>query len=237
MKPRFISDLHLSDKHPELTQAFFVFLNESKEACTHLYILGDLFEAWIGDDDDTPLYQEIKKALLTFTTNGPETFFIHGNRDFLIGKSFAEDTGITILPDPYSLDINGQNVVLSHGDFLCTDDTDYIAFRDQVRTEAWQSNFLQKDLTERKEIAASMRDASQEATAEKSKTITDVNTAAVESFIAEHNPNLFIHGHTHRPGMHEINSSKRIVLGDWGADGWFLSIDDQEFSLEKFSIS
>ncbi len=237
MKPRFISDLHLSDKHPELTQAFFVFLNESKEACTHLYILGDLFEAWIGDDDDTPLYQEIKKALLTFTTNGPETFFIHGNRDFLIGKSFAEDTGITILPDPYSLDINGQNVVLSHGDFLCTDDTDYIAFRDQVRTEAWQSNFLQKDLTERKEIAASMRDASQEATAEKSKTITDVNTAAVESFIAEHNPNLFIHGHTHRPDIHEINSSKRIVLGDWGADGWFLSIDDQEFSLEKFSIS
>ena len=237
MKPRFISDLHLSDKHPELTQAFFVFLNESKEACTHLYILGDLFEAWIGDDDDTPLYQEIKKALLTFTTNGPKTFFIHGNRDFLIGKSFAEDTGITILPDPYSLDINGQNVVLSHGDFLCTDDTDYIAFRDQVRTEAWQSNFLQKDLTERKEIAASMRDASQEATAEKSKTITDVNTAAVESFIAEHNPNLFIHGHTHRPDIHEINSSKRIVLGDWGADGWFLSIDDQEFSLEKFSIS
>jgi len=237
MKPRFISDLHLSDKHPELTQAFFVFLNESKEACTHLYILGDLFEAWIGDDDDTPLYQEIKKALLIFTTNGPETFFIHGNRDFLIGKSFAEDTGITILPDPYSLDINGQNVVLSHGDFLCTDDTDYIAFRDQVRTEAWQSNFLQKDLTERKEIAASMRDASQEATAEKSKTITDVNTAAVESFIAEHNPNLFIHGHTHRPDIHEINSSKRIVLGDWGADGWFLSIDDQEFSLEKFSIS
>jgi len=237
MKPRFISDLHLSDKHPELTQAFFVFLNESKEACTHLYILGDLFEAWIGDDDDTPLYQEIKKALLIFTTNGPETFFIHGNRDFLIGKSFAEDTGITILPDPYSLDINGQNVVLSHGDFLCTDDTDYIAFRDQVRTEAWQSNFLQKDLTERKEIAASMRDASQEATAEKSKTITDVNTAAVESFIAEHNPNLFIHGHTHRPGIHEINSSKRIVLGDWGADGWFLSIDEQDFSLEKFSIS
>jgi len=237
MKPRFISDLHLSDKHPELTQAFFVFLNESKEACTHLYILGDLFEAWIGDDDDTPLYQEIKKALLIFTTNGPKTFFIHGNRDFLIGKSFAEDTGITILPDPYSLDINGQNVVLSHGDFLCTDDTDYIAFRDQVRTEAWQSNFLQKDLTERKEIAASMRDASQEATAEKSKTITDVNTAAVESFIAEHNPNLFIHGHTHRPGIHEINSSKRIVLGDWGVDGWFLSIDDQEFSLEKFSIS
>ena len=139
MKPRFISDIHLSETQPELTQAFFKFLNESKEACTHLYILGDLFESWIGDDDDTPLYQEIKNALLAFTTNGPETFFIHGNRDFLISNDFAKDTGITILPDPYSLDINGQKVVLSHGDFLCTDDVDYIAFRDQVRTEEWLS--------------------------------------------------------------------------------------------------
>ena len=237
MKPRFISDIHLSDKHPELTQAFFTFLNESKEACTHLYILGDLFEAWIGDDDDTPLYQEIKNALLAFTTNGPETFFIHGNRDFLIGNSFAEDTGITLLPDPYSLNINGQKVVLSHGDFLCTDDVDYIAFRDQVRAEEWQINFLKKDLTERKEIADAMRGASQEATAEKSNTITDVNALAVESFIDEHKPSLFIHGHTHRPDIHDVNSSKRVVLGDWNTHGWFLSIDENDHKLEKFLIS
>ena len=237
MKPRFISDIHLSETQPELTQAFFKFLNESKEACTHLYILGDLFESWIGDDDDTPLYQEIKNALLAFTTNGPETFFIHGNRDFLISNDFAKDTGITILPDPYSLDINGQKVVLSHGDFLCTDDVDYIAFRDQVRTEEWQVNFLQKDLSERKEIAAAMRNASQEATAEKSNAITDVNPLAVENFMNKHKPSLFIHGHTHRPDTHYVNSFTRIVLGDWGSYGWFLSIDDQEFSLEKFSIS
>ena len=236
MKPRFISDLHLSDKHPELTQAFFVFLNESKEACTHLYILGDLFEAWIGDDDDTPIYQEIKKALLEFTTNGPETFFIHGNRDFLIGNDFAKDTGITLLPDPYSLDINGQKVVLSHGDFLCTDDIDYIAFRDQVRTKEWQANFLQKDLTERKEIAEAMRGASQEATAEKSNTITDVNALAVESFVDEHKPSLFIHGHTHRPDIHDVNLSKRVVLGDWDTHGWFLSIDENGHELKKFLI-
>ena len=105
MKPRFISDIHLSEKHPELTQAFFTFLEESKEACTHLFILGDLFETWIGDDDDLPLYGEIKEALLSFTTNGPKTFFMHGNRDFLIGATFADETGITILPDPYVLDI------------------------------------------------------------------------------------------------------------------------------------
>ena len=237
MKPRFISDLHLSDKHPELTQAFFVFLNESKEACTHLFILGDLFETWIGDDDDTPIYQEIKKALLEFTTNGPETFFIHGNRDFLIGNDFAKDTGITILPDPYSLDINGQKVVLSHGDFLCTDDIDYIAFRDQVRTKEWQANFLQKDLTERKEIAEAMRGASQEATSEKSNTITDVNEQSVLNFVNQHEPDLFIHGHTHRPNIHNAGSSKRIVLGDWGNYGWVLNINDQDFELEKFSIS
>ena len=237
MKPRFISDLHLSEKHPELTQAFFIFLNESKEACTHLFILGDLFETWIGDDDDTPIYQEIKKALLEFTTNGPETFFIHGNRDFLIGNDFAKDTGITILPDPYSLDINGQKVVLSHGDFLCTDDIDYIAFRDQVRTKEWQANFLQKDLTERKEIAEAMRGASQEATSEKSNTITDVNEQSVLNFVNQHEPDLFIHGHTHRPNIHNAGSSKRIVLGDWGNYGWVLNINDQDFELEKFSIS
>ena len=236
MKPRFISDIHLSDKHPELTQAFYTFLKESKEACTHLFILGDLFEAWIGDDDSTPLIQEIKSALREFTTNGPETFFIHGNRDFLIGQTFAEETGITLLPDPYSLVINEQKIVISHGDFLCTDDVDYITFRNQVRTQEWQSDFLQKPLSEREAIAASMRDASQEATAEKSNTITDVNLDAVNSFIDEHKPDFFIHGHTHRPDIHEAGTSKRIVLGDWGDYGWFLYINEEKYSLEKFLI-
>ena len=236
MKPRFISDIHLSDKHPELTQAFYIFLKESKEACTHLFILGDLFEAWIGDDDSTPLIQEIKSALREFTTNGPETFFIHGNRDFLIGQTFAEETGITILPDPYSLVINEQKIVISHGDFLCTDDVDYITFRNQVRTQEWQSDFLQKPLSEREAIAASMRDASQEATAEKSNTITDVNLDAVNNFIDEHKPDFFIHGHTHRPDIHNLESAKRIVLGDWGDSGWYCWLNEDSYQLEQFSI-
>ena len=150
MKPRFISDLHLSENNPKLVEAFLKFLQESKQVCTHFYILGDLFEAWIGDDDDSLLSNKVKKALYEFTNDGPKTFFIHGNRDFLIGNSFAEDTGITILPDPYVLDINNQNVVISHGDFLCTDDKDYISFRNEVRSEEWQSNFLNKSLIERK---------------------------------------------------------------------------------------
>ena len=236
MKPRFISDIHLSDKHPELTQAFFTFLNESKEACTHLYILGDLFEAWIGDDDTTPLAQEVKSALRAFTDNGPATFFIHGNRDFLIGQTFAEETGITILPDPYTLNINNQKIVISHGDFLCTDDVDYITFRNQVRSDEWQSDFLQKPLSEREAIAASMRDASQEATAEKSNTITDVNLDAVNSFIDEHKPDFFIHGHTHRPDIHSLDSAKRIVLGDWGDSGWYCWLNEDTYQLKQFSI-
>ena len=240
MKPRFISDIHLSDKHPELTQAFFTFLNESKEACTHLYILGDLFEAWIGDDDTTPLAQEVKSALRAFTDNGPATFFIHGNRDFLIGKTFAKETGITILPDPYTLTINDQKVVISHGDFLCTDDVDYITFRNQVRSDEWQSAFLNKTIAEREEIAESMRDESQEATAEKSTAITDVNAAAVNNFLHEHTPDLFIHGHTHRPNIHNIEldniAAKRIVLGDWGATGWYLALNSNNIDLQEFNI-
>ncbi len=236
MKPRFISDIHLSDKHPELTQAFFTFLNESKEVCTHLYILGDLFEAWIGDDDTTPLAQEVKNALRTFTDNGPATFFIHGNRDFLIGEAFAKETGITILPDPYTLNINDQKIVISHGDFLCTDDVDYITFRNQVRSDEWQSDFLNKPIAEREEIAASMRDASQEVTAEKHITINDVNLDAVNSFIDEHKPDFFIHGHTHRPDIHNLDSAKRIVLGDWDDSGWYCWLNEDTYQLKQFSI-
>ena len=129
MKPRFISDIHLSENNSHLTNAFKRFLNESKESCSHLFILGDLFEAWIGDDDNNAYHQEIKELLFEFTINGPETFFIHGNRDFLIGQDFAKEVGISLLPDPYTVDINGLKVILSHGDFLCTDDLDYINFR------------------------------------------------------------------------------------------------------------
>ncbi len=238
MKPRFISDIHLSEDNPQLTIAFKEFLDRSKKNCTHLFILGDLFEAWIGDDDDNSYLQEIKKILINFTAQGPDTFFMHGNRDFLIGKDFADEVGITILPDPHNLDINGLKVVLSHGDFLCTDDHDYINFRNQVRSKYWQNNFLNKDLNERKSIASAMRNESKKATSEKSLEITDVNLDSVNEFLARDNPDFFIHGHTHKPKIHNADgSSKRIVLGDWSDHGWFLEIENQDFNLEKFPIS
>jgi len=234
MKPRFISDIHLSENNPHLTNAFKTFLNESKESCTHLFILGDLFEIWIGDDDDSSFNQEIKKILTDFNSNGPETFFMHGNRDFLVGEAFAKETGITILPDPYTLEINNQKVILSHGDFLCTDDKDYIDFRNQVRDKDWKNNFLEKTINERKQIAATLRTDSKEATLIKSNEITDVNNQSIENFINEHQPDLFIHGHTHRPNIHNVGASKRIVLGDWNKYGWYLEIVNNKYIQKKF---
>ena len=233
MKPRFISDIHLSEDTPHLTNAFKVFLNKSKETCTHLFILGDLFEIWIGDDDDNSFNQDIKKALLDFTTDGPKTFLMHGNRDFLIGDAFANEVGISILSDPYTLDINGMKTVLSHGDFLCTDDTDYIEFRNKVRSKEWQKDFLSKSIDERNEIANSLRSDSRDATSEKSLEITDANLVTVNSFIQENKPDIFIHGHTHRPKIHEHDSCKRIVLGDWDKYGWMVSIEGDSYNLQK----
>ena len=236
MKPRFVSDIHLSEKRPDLTNAFKAFLNESKEACTHLFILGDLFEIWIGDDDDNLFHKDIKTTLSEFVLDGPEVFFMHGNRDFLIGKTFANEVGISIISDPYSLDINGLKTILSHGDFLCTDDSDYIEFRNKVRSEEWQKDFLAKSIDERNEIANLLRSESKNATSEKSLEITDANLETVNNFIQENNPDIFIHGHTHRPKIHQHNSTKRVVLGDWDKYGWYLSIEENSLNLKEFKI-
>ena len=236
MKPRFISDIHLSENNPHLTNAFKKFLNESKEACSHLFILGDLFEIWIGDDDDNPFIQDIKQALINFTSNGPETFLMHGNRDFLIGETFANEVGISILSDPHTLNINGMKTILSHGDFLCTDDADYIEFRNEVRSKEWQKNFLSKSIDERNEIANSLRSDSKDATSEKSLEITDANLETVNNFIQKNKPSIFIHGHTHRPKIHEHELAKRVVLGDWDRCGWYLSIEENSLNLKEFKI-
>jgi len=236
MKPRFISDIHLSKDSPHLTNAFRAFLNQSKEACTHLFILGDLFEIWIGDDDDNSFNQEIKKILIDFTTDGPETFLMHGNRDFLIGEAFANEVGVSILSDPHTLDINGLKTIISHGDFLCTDDVNYIDFRNKVRSEEWQKDFLSKSIDERNEIAKSLRSGSKDATSKKPLDITDANLKTVNDFLQKNKPDIFIHGHTHRPKIHEHNTTKRIVLGDWDELGWYFSIIENNLNLKEFKV-
>tara|TARA_A100001015_G_C14965147_1_gene702629 strand:- start:875 stop:1585 length:711 start_codon:yes stop_codon:yes gene_type:complete len=236
MRAYFVSDIHLSEQSHKLSAAFLDLLNDCKDKCSHFFILGDLFEIWIGDDVESEFVNKIKSGLLDFTTNGPETFIMHGNRDFLIGEKFSKDTGVKIIPDPFEFNFNNEKVLLSHGDALCIDDTDYINFRNQVRNTKWQNDFLNKSIEERENIAAKLRDDSNDATQNKSMEITDVNATAVKQILDTYSPDVFVHGHTHRPNVHDDETIKRIVLGDWGDQGWYLTLDEYGYNLNKFQI-
>ena len=214
MKLGFISDLHLSENTPSVTEGFFEFLKTAAQELSHLYILGDLFEAWVGDDDDSQHAMSVMQKINHATRNGLEIFFIHGNRDFLCGQKFAEQSNLTLLPDPFFLNFFDQKIALSHGDNFCTEDLEYIKFKKEVRSEKWQQEFLQKPLDDRLNIASNMRDASQKNNSNKDISIMDVTPNAIQEFFAEHRIDLLIHGHTHRPNTHQINSGTRIVLGD-----------------------
>ncbi len=217
----FISDLHLCAEHPATTQAFTDFLERSVIGQTErLYILGDLFEYWIGDDDsDDSFNQRIIQQLRGLTDSGIALFFIAGNRDLLIGPEFARATGATILSDPHLAQFRERTIMLSHGDALCTDDRDYQAFRRMVRDPQWQAVFLAKPLAERHATAADMRRQSERSKKQKSLAIMDVNANAVEQLFRESDITTLIHGHTHRPARHQLEvdaqACERWVLPDW----------------------
>ena len=236
----FISDLHLQGDRPDITQAFLGFLEETATKAEKLYILGDLFEAWIGDDDQNDFISEIKEALLA-TNKTTEIFIMHGNRDFLIGPEFASSSGMKLLNDPCAQEMFGNPVLLMHGDLLCIEDVDYQSFRKTTRDPKWQEEFLSKSLKERKEIAKDLRDMSKKATDEKKEDIMDVAHSEVVKTMQASSVDLLIHGHTHRPNTHEITvnnkSAKRIVLGDWDKYGWYIWMDSDSCELKKFSIS
>ena len=236
MKLGFISDLHLSENMPSVTEGFFEFLKTAAQELSHLYILGDLFEAWVGDDDDSQHAMSVMQKINHATRNGLEIFFIHGNRDFLCGQKFAEQSNLTLLPDPFFLNFFDQKIALSHGDNFCTEDLEYIKFKKEVRSEKWQKEFLQKPLDDRLNIASNMRDASQKNNSNKDISIMDVTPNAIQEFFAEHRIDLLIHGHTHRPNTHQINSGTRIVLGDWHKTGWCLMLDEQQQELKEFTL-
>jgi UDP-2,3-diacylglucosamine hydrolase len=236
MKLGFISDLHLSENTPSVTEGFFKFLKTAAQELSHLYILGDLFEAWVGDDDDSQHAMSVMQKINHATRNGLEIFFIHGNRDFLCGQKFAEQSNLTLLPDPFFLNFFDQKIALSHGDNFCTEDLEYIKFKKEVRSEKWQQEFLQKPLDDRLNIASNMRDASQKNNSNKDISIMDVTPNAIQEFFAEHRIDLLIHGHTHRPNTHQINSGTRIVLGDWHKTGWCLMLDEQQQELKEFTL-
>ena len=223
MTTLFISDLHLEAGRPEIGVQFLDFLSgEARDADT-LYILGDLFEVWLGDDDPNPYYAGMKAAIRELVDSGIPVFFMHGNRDFMIGDEFATETGVTILQDPELIDLHGEKVLLSHGDALCTDDIEYQRFRAMTRNPEWQAMMLAKTIQERIAHALEARQGSVEHGKSLDDEITDVNQSAVEALIRKHGVDILLHGHTHRPAIHEVRlgdrTATRIVLGDWFEQG------------------
>ena len=220
MQVHFISDLHLCADRPALTAVFERYLAGPARAAARLYILGDLFEYWAGDDDlDDPLNTHVANLLADTAGKGCQVLFMPGNRDFLIGTDFARRAGLQILAEPARIELGDQAFVLCHGDSLCTDDVAYQAFRNQVRNPAWQAQFLGQPLAVRKQIIAGVRMKSEEAKSEKAAAIMDVNTDAVAALFREHGFAPLIHGHTHRPAEHRLavdgQPCERWVLADW----------------------
>lgn len=212
----FISDLHLQPSQPRTCAAFFAFLEERAMAAQALYLLGDLFEYWAGDDDlDSPFNTQIVQAIRAVSGAGVQVYWIAGNRDFLVGPAFAAAAGLTLLTEPHVARIGGQDVVLVHGDAQCTGDLKYMEFRQQVRAPAWQAQFLAMPLAQRKAIIANLREGSREAHATKSMEIMDVAPDAVAALFAQTGTSILIHGHTHRPALHEAGGKRRYVLPDW----------------------
>jgi len=227
----FISDLHLQPAQPAVLQACLQFLRETAAGAEALYILGDLFEAWVGDDDDAPWLPEFCTALKALVDRGTRLYFMHGNRDFLLGEgppgtSFAARCGLQLLPETAVIDLYGRKALLMHGDTLCTEDRDYLAARQQLRNRQWQQAVLAKPLPERRQLAAALRMESKTAGAQKADHIMDVTADEVVRVMTQHGVDLLIHGHTHRPARHNLTVSgkpaERIVLGDWGATLWYL---------------
>lgn len=226
----FISDLHLTPERPKSTESFLAFLRNTAGQAERLYILGDLFEYWVGDEAlAEPMPAQIAEALRELGSDGTQVFFMHGNRDFLVGAQFIKAAGLQLLPDPSVVTLYGAPTLLMHGDTLCTDDVDYLNFRKMVRDPDWQTKFLAKSVAERKQFAESMRSESEKSKKIKSMSIMDVSTAAVESELRQHGYPRLIHGHTHRPATHEHlvdgHVCERRVLADWYEQGSYLACD------------
>ncbi|MCO5054194.1 UDP-2,3-diacylglucosamine diphosphatase [Thermomonas sp.] len=237
MTTLFISDLHLDAERPGITQLFARFLDGEARSADALYILGDLFEAWVGDDDPAEAGAVISETLHTLAASGVPVFFIRGNRDFLLGDTYAARCGMTVLGDPTVIDLYGTPTLILHGDLLCTDDTAYQQFRTQTRAPQWQAQFLAQPLAARLAFAEQARVTSRARYGElqasgQSETITDVTPATVQDWFARYGVTRMIHGHTHRPAIHdEGNGHTRIVLGDWYTQGSVLRVDADGVAL------
>ena len=243
-KTLFISDLHLDSDTPGILQSLLGVLQKQATGADALYILGDLFEAWVGDDDQSDIADAVADALLTLSKAGTRVYLMHGNRDFLIGTDYATRCGATLLAEPTVIECYGRPVALVHGDSLCTRDTAYMAFRRQMRDPAWQKAFLDRPLLERHMVAQQMRQKSEEANSQKASDIMDVTHQEVITLIESLQVNILIHGHTHRPGIHTIrlhdpingsSEAVRIVLGSWDQKAWVLEFSPEGYELKPIA--
>jgi UDP-2,3-diacylglucosamine hydrolase len=232
----FISDLHLDAGQPATIECFLDFIEQRARGADRLYILGDLFEAWVGDDDDGPGIEPVIDALARLDAAHVPCHIMHGNRDFLLGPRFAAATGCRLLGDYECVELYGQRILLTHGDLLCTDDIRYMTLRAKLRDTAWQSDFLAKPLAERRAIADDLRKLSATETATKAEDIMDVNQAAVESTMRRFTVRCLLHGHTHRPAVHRFtldgDLATRVVLGAWHDGATIASLDAGGLRLE-----
>ena len=233
----FVSDVHLDAGAPEATEQFLAFLANEAAAAEALYILGDLFEAWVGDDDPDPQKDRVCRALHALTRRGVACFALHGNRDFLLGEGFCERSGCRLLTDPVVAQFDGEQVLLTHGDALCTDDHPYQELRSLVRSGDWQQRFLALPRAHRELLADEARAGSRRHTARTVPYIMDVNAAAVAAAFRAARVRRMIHGHTHRPGVHDIQTeggpAQRIVLGAWYEQGSYLSCERGRYQLRE----
>ena len=231
----FISDLHLSEATPQIEQGLYRFLEEKGDV-DRLFLLGDIFEAWIGDDDDSELASRFAEAMKNLADRGTAIFFMRGNRDFLVGERYLQRFNAELLGDTAEISVAGLPALLMHGDLLCTDDVDYMAFRALSHNPDWQAEMLAKPLAERRELAKHLRAMSKEAASNKAEDIMDVNQDAVANTMQEHQVKRLIHGHTHRPCRHTMPDAERVVLGDWNTTGWYLLERDETLELVEFNL-
>ncbi|MGR5537984.1 UDP-2,3-diacylglucosamine diphosphatase [Vibrio campbellii] len=236
MTTLFISDLHLTPARPDITECFVTFMRSEAIHADALYVLGDLFEFWVGDDDRTSFADQIRSEFKALTRSGVSVFFIQGNRDFLLGKRFCEETDITLLSDVCTIDLYGRKVVILHGDTLCIDDVKYQEFRKTVHKPWLQWLFNRIPWFVKKRIVAKVQSDIRDDKKTKSLDIMDVNQDEVERVMSQNGVNLMIHGHTHRPNRHYFDKNgveyTRIVLGDWYTQGSVLKAHANEFDLQ-----
>jgi UDP-2,3-diacylglucosamine hydrolase len=232
MSTLFISDLHLSQERPAISGLFLQFIATQARQAEALYILGDLFEVWLGDDLIPPEVQPILDALRALRESGVPVYVMHGNRDFLIGERFAVLSGTTLLEDPAVIDLYGTPTLLLHGDLLCTDDKPYQTMRKTLRRPEWITEFLAKTPDERIAFARSLRERSKQETSEKAEAIMDINAQTLQEYVTRHGVSRLIHGHTHRPAIHHESGVERCVLGDWYQQGSVLRCDQHGCQLE-----